>query len=245
VLLWHGFGPPDSEERMMQALPLDEVPAVKVYLGLPLFGARAPEGGMQELARRQQEDVALQVFDPIVMGAVKELPGVVKALAEGRCMRTGERVAMVGFSAGGAAVLTALAEHSVSIDAAVTLNASTGLSDSVRAYEKATGRSYAWGERSRALASRSDAVKRAAEIARGSPALLLLHGTEDSMLTAESVQKLHDMLRPLYAEARANARLRLKLVPGLQHSIGSPDAARSLNQQVAQWLREQRRDASG
>ena len=42
IVLWHGFGPPASEQALMQALPLDEVPAVKVYLGLPLFGKRAP-----------------------------------------------------------------------------------------------------------------------------------------------------------------------------------------------------------
>src|SRR5690606_22117758 len=42
IVLWHGFGPPASEEALMDLLPMDEVPAVKVYLGLPLFGKRAP-----------------------------------------------------------------------------------------------------------------------------------------------------------------------------------------------------------
>src|SRR5688572_18444380 len=55
IILWHGFGPPDSERALMTVLPLDEVPAVKVYLGLPMFGTRAlPEG---ELARRQKQDL--------------------------------------------------------------------------------------------------------------------------------------------------------------------------------------------
>lgn len=42
IVLWHGFGPPESERQLMDALPLDDVPALKVYLGLPLFRARAP-----------------------------------------------------------------------------------------------------------------------------------------------------------------------------------------------------------
>ena len=42
IVPWHGFGPPASETALMKALPLDEVAAVKVYLGLPLFGLRAP-----------------------------------------------------------------------------------------------------------------------------------------------------------------------------------------------------------
>jgi predicted esterase len=240
VLLWHGFGPPESEEKLMSALPLDEVPAVKVYLGLPLFGSRAPAGGMQDLARRQQEDVALQVFEPIVIGAVKELPKVVKALAEGGCMRAGEPVATIGFSAGGAAVLAALAERRVPINAAVTLNASTGLSESVGAYERATGRSYEWSQRSRALAARSDAVKRAADIARGTPALLLIHGADDPMLRLESAQKLYDALRPLYMRAGAESRLQLNIVAGLQHAIAPPSTAQSLNERIGRWLRDQR-----
>src|SRR5262245_48723545 len=31
IVLWHGFGPPASEQALMDALPLDDVPAVKVY----------------------------------------------------------------------------------------------------------------------------------------------------------------------------------------------------------------------
>jgi predicted esterase len=236
ILLWHGFGPPAGEEELMHVLPLDEVPAVKVYLGLPLFGARQLAGGLQELAARQREDVVLNVFEPVVMGAAEELPAVVKALTEGRCMRPEDSVALVGFSAGGASVLIALAERQVPIDAAVTLNASTGVSDSVNAYERATGASYEWSERSRALASRSDAAKRSAAIARDTPAILLIHGQDDAMLTPESARKLHDVLRPYYAQAGAESRLRLSVVPGLQHSVALPDVAPLLNRHVTEWL---------
>jgi hypothetical protein len=41
ILLWHGFGPPASSADLMSALPLNAVPSVKVYLGLPLFGSRS------------------------------------------------------------------------------------------------------------------------------------------------------------------------------------------------------------
>jgi hypothetical protein len=52
ILLWHGLGPPAGNGELMEALPLDDVPAVKVYLGLPLFGARAPAGRAESLAQR-------------------------------------------------------------------------------------------------------------------------------------------------------------------------------------------------
>lgn len=43
ILLWHGFGIPNSEEMLAEVLPLNEVQAWKAYLGLPLFGRRLPQ----------------------------------------------------------------------------------------------------------------------------------------------------------------------------------------------------------
>src|SRR5690349_3498041 len=82
ILLWHGFGPPASERTLMEALPLDEVPAIKVYLELPQFGARAAPGGREGMARRQAEDLGRLVFEPVVVGAAQELPSVIAALQE-------------------------------------------------------------------------------------------------------------------------------------------------------------------
>jgi hypothetical protein len=79
IVLWHGFGPPASESELMKALPLDEVAAVKIYLGLPLFGARAPTGSNETLAQRQGSDYASLIFEPVVMGAAKELSSVLAA----------------------------------------------------------------------------------------------------------------------------------------------------------------------
>ena len=114
VVLWHGFGAPASEAELMQALPLDDVAAVKVYLGLPLFGSRAPPGGSDTLAQRQVTDYASLIFEPVVMGAAKELPAVLDALRSRRCLRPNDRIGLFGFSAGGAAVLFALAERGCS-----------------------------------------------------------------------------------------------------------------------------------
>lgn len=238
IILWHGFGPPDSERALMDALPLDEVPAVKVYLGLPMFGERALAGGMKELAQRQREDLATRVFEPVVMAAAKELPAVVRALERHRCLERGGRIGLFGFSAGGASTLYALAEADVPVDVAVTLNASTGLSASVNAYERATKGSYTWTDAARELARRSDAVDRAKDIAAGSPppALLLIHGKDDAMLTAETAMTLHSALQPLYRKANATQRLQLNVVPGLAHGwidIGNVEALRS---SIAAWF---------
>lgn len=238
ILLWHGFGPPDSEQQLMAALPLDDVPAVKVYLGLPMFGARTLAGGNAELVRRQKEDMPTLVFEPAVMAAAKELPQVVQALERHRCIQRGEAIGLFGFSAGGAAVLYALAEADVRIGVAVTLNASTGLSASVKAYERATKESYTWTEVTRRLARRSDAVSRAKDIAAGDPppALLIIHGANDTMLTPEVAVTLHDALKPLYQEANASQRLQLTVAPGLAHAWANTGSVETLRSSIAAWF---------
>jgi len=236
IILWHGFGPPASERALMDALPLDEVPAVKVYLGLPLFGERALEDG--ELGQRQKKDMGTLVFEPVVMGAAKELPAVVRALEQHRCMRSGESIGLFGFSAGGAAVLYALAERDVRIGAAVTLNASTGLSASVHAFERVTKGSYAWTATARKLARRSDAVSRAKDIAAGEPppALLIVHGADDAMLTPSVAVTLREALQPLYAEADTPQRLQLTVVPGLAHAWIDTGNVETLRSSIAAWF---------
>ncbi|MET0229852.1 MAG: prolyl oligopeptidase family serine peptidase [Rhodanobacteraceae bacterium] len=233
IVLWHGFGPPASETALMQALPLDDVPAIKVYLGLPLFGKRAEAGGVDALKRRQERDVALDVFEPIVAGAAKELPRVVAALRVDGCIHAREKIGLFGFSAGGAAVLYALAERDVPIGAAVVVNASTGLGASVAAYEHATGKSYAWSEASRALAKRTDAPGRAADIAKGDPppAVLIIQGTADTMLTPELATALDKALAPRYAQANAKDRERFALATELTHDISN-------NRDVRMWSGE-------
>jgi predicted esterase len=236
IILYHGFGPPDTERDLMNALPLDDVPAVKVYLGLPMFGTRSlPDG---DLVRRQQKDLGTLVFEPVVMGAAKELPAVVAALGQRGCMQRNAAIGLFGFSAGGATALYALAERDIRIGAVVTLNASTGLSASVKAYERVTKGSYEWTEATRRLAHRSDAVSRAKDIAAGEPppALLIVHGAEDAMLTPSIAVTLHESLQPRYARANASQRLQLTVMPGLAHAWVDTGNVEALRSSIAAWF---------
>lgn len=236
IVLWHGFGPPDSEEALMALLPLDDVPAVKVYLGLPMFGKRAPvDPGV--LAQRQAENLATGVFEPVVMGAAHELPDVVDALRRRGCLQRGQGIGLFGFSAGGAAVLYALAEREVPVEAAVVLNASTGLSASVAAYERAAGSKFDWTPETRLLARRSDAMGRAADIAQGAPppALLIVHGAKDAMVDETGAHALHRALKPHYSGNDAG-RLRLDIVPDLPHALRTPGDIASMRALAGAWF---------
>ena len=236
ILLWHGFGPPASERALMEALPLDDVPAIKIYLGLPQFGAREAPNGREDRVRRQNEDLGRLVFEPIVVGAARELPSVIAALQELQCVGTQDKVGLFGFSAGGAAALLALAEGNAPIGTAVVVNASTGLTASVQAYERATNRKYAWSDYTRELARRTDAVQRAADIARNRPSLLILHGADDAMLPAENVVALRDALAPFYRTAGSEQRLQVTLIDGLSHGWADSAHADEVRRAIADWF---------
>jgi predicted esterase len=238
ILLWHGFGPPASERALMEALPLDEVPAIKIYLGLPQFGARESAGGREEMMHRQAEDLGRLVFEPVVVGAARELPSVIAALQDLQCVRAQDNVGLFGFSAGGAAALLALAEGKALIGTAVVVNASTGLAASVQAYERATKKQYVWSDYTRELARRTDAIGRAADIARNRPALPILHGTDDPMLASQTAVALRDALAPFYRAAGSEQRLQLTLVEGLSHGWADSAHAGDLRRSIARWFNE-------
>jgi dienelactone hydrolase len=240
IVLWHGFGPPASESALMKALPLDDVAAVKVYLGLPLFGARAPSAGNATLAQRQMTDYASLIFEPVVMGAAQELPAVLDVLRSRRCLGPNGRIGLFGFSAGGAAVLFALAERDVPVQAAITLNAPVGLSESIQALEHATQHRYEWTPATRTLADRADSVRRAGDIASGDspPALLIFHGAADDVVPAQGTISLRDALVPFYRASGNGKRLKVVIAPGVSHDWTEPDTLREVRVEVATWFNQ-------
>jgi pimeloyl-ACP methyl ester carboxylesterase len=195
VVLWHGFARPGRErEALADALPLSGLSAWKAYPSLPLFGPRAPAGGLEELARRQREDYLLRLVGPVVEGATRELAPLVAELARLRPVDVRHGIGLVGFSAGGAAVLLSLFESDVSVRAAVLLGAPASAMSGVAAVERALGTPYAWSEQSRALASRLDFVRRAEELARR-PALPAPDDAEGRALPSPPDDIVTDWLR--------------------------------------------------
>lgn len=237
IVLWHGFGSPASETELMQALPLDDVPAVKVYLGLPLFGARTPPAS-DSLQSRQARDYGLLLFKPAVIGAAEELPAVVRALRDHRCLGPRDEIGLFGFSASGAAVFYALAENHVRVGAAVTVNAVVSLREAIGTLERATKQRYDWTPAARELAVRSDAVGRAGEIAAGDPppALLLIQGDADTTVSREGATSLTRALRPLYRRKHAQERLELLLEPQVEHDWTQPGSREAIEALVSKWF---------
>ena len=78
VVLYHGFGPPESPQALSRALPLEKLQAVLAYVNLPLMAERLPAGGIDELKRAQANDFVNGLFFRSINGAATELPMLVR-----------------------------------------------------------------------------------------------------------------------------------------------------------------------
>lgn len=261
IVLWHGFGTPNSEEQLAEVLPLEAVQAWKAYLGLPLFGKRLPEGGMEEIMRRQLEDYVLQLLLPVMQQAMQELPNVVRALRARLDINDQAGIGLFGFSAGGLAALLTLVESPLPIRTIVLAGVTKDLASAVDTYERATRQYYPtlkeqfpwleeryhWTKASEAAKQRLDFVARASEIAqrRPIPAVLFVHATQDEAFAVSDIEKLYAALETYYEQANQAERLSMKTFEHLKHHLdleaanNSPDLQQDmteLQQVVATWF---------
>ena len=239
ILLWHGFGPPNSEGALMQALPLDDVPAEKIYVGLPLFGERSPPGGLQEIARRQSADYLLNLLVPVADGVSADLRALDVELRRRGCVRPRESMDLFGYSAGGFAVLYALRDAGVSVDRVVLLNVPTSAAVSTAVFEHATQGAYGWSEASRQLARRFEPFDIASHGSRAPakrPGVLLLQGAEDDAALRAGAEDLERQWRPAYHAAGADSRLQLRQLVGVGHGWLNEGTPRAVGHAAAEWF---------
>ncbi|RSM41037.1 alpha/beta hydrolase [Amycolatopsis balhimycina DSM 5908] len=210
---WHLMDVPASERAMAEAVPMAGLQAWRVYFGLPLSGARLPEGGPEEVFRRASEDAVLNVFEPVTEQAAGEFPAALAELRDRLPGATGP-LGVFGGSAGAIVALEVLARGDAGIAAAAVASPVVQLAPMIAANERRFGVTYSWTERSRAVAARYDYVDRAGEL---TAPLLLVTGADDDVAVREPAQALRDKLG---AE--------LVAVGGMAHEFppGTPAAAR-------------------
>ena len=266
IVLWHGFGVPNSEELLADTLPLENVQAWKAYVGLPLFGERLPDGEEEEIMRRQIEDYVLRLMLPVVEQAVQELPKVVKALRSRYPINLDNGVGLFGFSAGGFAALLALLESKIPISAAVLAGVTKDLVSAVDTFERGMKEhyptlkeqypwveerhiKYSWSSESETAKQRLDFVARAQEIVKRKPlpAILLVHGMQDEIFTLSDAETLYAVLLTQYQQLDQIERIYMQTFKRLGHNINlevakdKPELSRditALQELIASWFRE-------
>lgn len=229
VVLYHGFGPPESPQALSRALPLEKLQAVLAYVNLPLMAERLPAGGIDELKRVQANDFVNGLFFPSINGAATELPMLVREITTAYHLDSHDGIGLFGFSAGGAAALLALIESDVPVVAAAILNAPLSVSDNVKNWERALKRPFQWNAASREAASRYDVEHHADQIAsrRPQPALLLMSGGADESFDTQLRNGTIDALRLAYEKMGARPMFEVKVIPDLKHNFSSESKSES------------------
>jgi len=176
IVAWHMLDAPRTEAAFAAALPLQGLDAWQIYLGLPLSGARLPEGGFEALMQLGFEDAVLNLHGPISTQAAAEFPAALAALRTQLDLPPAGPLGLVGGSIGAAAALLAITEGVLPVSAAVLVSPLLQLRPAVEAMSRQFGVTYPWSPPSEAFANRLDFVARAAVI---TPAILTIVGTDD------------------------------------------------------------------
>ncbi|WP_199434532.1 alpha/beta hydrolase [Qaidamihabitans albus] len=236
VITWHLMDPPCTEDAMAAALPLADVPAWRVHLGLPFFGSRMPEGGFEAIFGLAAEDYVQKLFEPVVTQAAREFPAALAELRTKLSIAEGP-VTVVGGSAGGAVALLLLAETGLDLGAAALISPVVQLGPVVAAGEREHGVIYPWTETSRAVADRFDFVRRAGELP--DVPLLVVSGADDDIAFREPARLLCE---------RLGERAMLATIEGMGHGIAEPPGvepapqtpqAAEVDTRITGWLRGQ------
>ncbi|MFJ8916459.1 alpha/beta hydrolase family protein [Amycolatopsis sp. NPDC102389] len=243
VVAWHMIDSPRSDAAFAAALPLAEVPAWRVYLGMPLCGARMVDGGMDAVVERARRDAMLAYVDPFVRQAALEFPAALAELRERFGFDT-SRTAVVGGSLGGAVALTILATREIPVRAAALINPAVRARSVVGLVEGMLERPYPWNDEAEQAADQLDFVARSGEIsARETQVpLLVVSGEDDHPSLRTDAEDLVAALRERYARPDD---VRLDRVPGLAHPLAEEPGiepapqlpiAKLVDGTVAEWL---------
>jgi pimeloyl-ACP methyl ester carboxylesterase len=252
VVAWHLLDAPRTERAFAAALPLAGLDAWRIYLGLPLTGARMPSGGMEEVMRLGYEDAVMNLYRPITTQAVAEFPAAFADLRE-RFGFEGGPLAFLGGSQGAAvAQLALLAGDVPDVAAMVLVSPVTRLRAVVEANKAVYGFTYPWHPAALDAAAELDFVARAGETAQRRPAVRLVVGEDDHRTgILEPARQLQVALSERYADP---ARADLVTVPGMGHALADepglepapqlPHAA-AVDRLAVEWLRRHLDGAGG
>ncbi|HVM12853.1 MAG TPA: prolyl oligopeptidase family serine peptidase [Egibacteraceae bacterium] len=238
VLAWHLMDPPRTETAFAAALPLAGLDAWRIYLGLPLSGSRLPPGGFEELMALGYSDAVLDLQQPVVYGAARELPAALKALHE-QLRLDGDLVGLMGGSIGAAVAQLVLVEGPVPVRAAVLVSPVVQLRRAVEAMARRFGFTYRWSDAAHAVAARLDFVARAPEFPPDA-AVLLAVGEDDDAEFRDAAAGLRDALRQhrgACAELTTIAGMGHALAdePGMETAPQSPHAA-AVDRVAVEWF---------
>ncbi|SES45801.1 alpha/beta hydrolase family protein [Actinokineospora terrae] len=121
IVTWHMMDPPRSDAAFAAALPMTDVPAWRVHLGMPLCGARMVNGTTDAIVDLARQDPLMSFLHPFVEQAVDEFPAALTALRAQLTTDDGP-IGILGASLGAAVALRVLTGTDTPVRAAAIVN---------------------------------------------------------------------------------------------------------------------------
>jgi len=107
IVTWHMLDAPRSDAAFAAALPMNEVPAWRVHLGMPMCGARMVDGSMDAGVELMRKDVLMAFLYPFARQAAEEFPAALASIRAQLPVDDGP-IGVLGGSLGGAVALRIL-----------------------------------------------------------------------------------------------------------------------------------------
>ena len=218
IVAWHLLDPPRTPAAFAAALPLAGLEAHRIYFGLPLSGARAPEGFL----RLVREDGVTRFFGALHEQAVAEFPEAFAELRARLGISPEARVGILGGSAGSAVAADVLASGSSGATTVVLVSPMMQLRPMVNNFGQYFQVDYQWHPEADRIAARMDFVARAGEFTALGARLRVIVGADDDAVFV-------DAARAFAAATGAD----LHVIDGVGHALAEEPGIKAAPQTAA------------
>ncbi|MEU6262429.1 alpha/beta hydrolase family protein [Saccharopolyspora shandongensis] len=238
IVTWHMLDAPRSDAAFAAALPMNDLPAWRVHLGMPMCGARMVDGSMDAGLELIREDVLMSALHPFVRQAAEEFPAALESIRAQLPVDDGP-IGVLGGSLGGAVALRILADTGVPVFAGAVVNAAIRIRSVVDLFPG----DYPYDAESEKVADSLDFVAKADTIAGRAP-LLVVSGELDHPALRTDASDLVNAL---------GERSELLPIPGLAHPLADEPGiepapqlplAREVDAGLTAWFRRHLAKAS-
>jgi dienelactone hydrolase len=204
IVTWHMLDAPRSDAAFAAALPMDDLPAWRVHLGMPMCGARMVDGSMDAGLELMREDVLMSVLHPFVLQASEEFPAALESIRTQLPVDDGP-IGVLGGSLGGAVALRVLADTRIPVFAAAVVNAAIRMRSVVGLFPG----EYPYDAESEKAVDDMDFVAKADVIAGRAPLLVVSGERDHPALRADAFDLVE----------ASGGRAELLSIPGLAHPL--------------------------
>lgn len=237
IVTWHMLDPPRSDAAFAAALPMNNLPAWRVHLGMPMCGARMVDGSMDAGLELLRTDVLMSALYPFVRQAAEEFPPALASVRAQLPVDDGP-IGVLGGSLGGAVALRILADTDTPVFAGAVVNAAIRMRSVVGLFPG----DYSYDAESDKAVDSLDFVAKAGSIAGRAP-LLVVSGELDHQALRVDALDLVDTLGN-QSELLSIAGLAHPLAdePGIEPAPQLP-LAREVDAGLTAWFRRHLADA--